>query len=469
VIYFHEFSRFVSSFSKFIDHIIYKNNLLDILRIISSDDINKSMHSFYSELKPLPYKDYPGNSIYLESAFRNKENMSGKKTAILYFSRGCAYECTFCINPAFYERKVFFRDVSSLFSEIEYFYSNGINHFSFEDSDFLINHEAIESLKKMLEIKNMAIHFRAHARADSININWLKMLKKMGCERLDIGLESGSDIMLEKIKKGITSKKVLDAALLTKKNGIRPYILVIIGIPGETKSQLKETDNMLEYLRNERIEFGISYYRLMPGSEEFQRLSSKHIFDSISSLDKKWNFSDGIDNVEYDDFYFKYQKKRLFSKDLTLKIHELKMPLIIKVSDYSNGEFNPIPLNYWNGDEWCNKGYSHLVGRFRGYVSYEFLLDNTLKTKKITVSFYASTQTENEGQALIELNGIIKTVRLPLKSVSGEKIVIEFKDLILRRKNILRFIIDGPEGLSLFGNNIEEKEEGHQLKIDINF
>lgn len=62
-----------------------------------------------------------------------------------------------------------------------------------------------------------------------------------------------------------------------------------------------------------------------------------------------------------------------------------------------------------------------------------------------------------------------KCIFLPRKSVKGEKIKIEYDDIVLKKSNIIKFVIDCKEGLSLFGSDIEKKEEDLNLRIDISF
>lgn len=165
-------------------------------------------------------------------------------------SRGCLNNCIFCSysTGGFYERSI-----KSAIVEIKANLKNhNIRFFRFVDSDFAFNRERAKKIcEKILEIQT-PLSWTCFARADSIlDIELLKLMRKAGCLWIFIGAESGSDIMLKKMKKGISVKTINKAVNLAKLAGIKVHGNFVIGFPGETKETVKET---MDFVKNSQFD-----------------------------------------------------------------------------------------------------------------------------------------------------------------------------------------------------------------------
>jgi len=397
-------------------------------------------------LKTLPYYNYPNLGIYKETAFSDKQNPDGYKTALMFLTRGCVGNCRFCINPSFYQNKIHKRALNSFIDDIIFFNKKGINHFSFEDDIFTFSAENLKDIYKEFEKNKINIKYRAHSRLDQIDEEKAWLLKKTGCFRLDIGIESGSLKILDYINKNIDLSELSEKIDILISNSIKPYILFICGFPEETIKDLENTQILINKLKKKKINYGISFFRNIPGtliSEEIGYDKSDFSNHKFSIIDKNYS---KIPDKELFDFYFKNTgiKPQKYQTDC----YFLEDKININIKDYSKGEFEPIQLNYWDEIE----EIAHLVGRFNGYIEYNF--KSVEKTSNILIEFYCCTQNENRGQLEVILNDYSIKKSIPCKSEYGEKISVVFKNIKLQNNNLLKFNTIDNNGLTLFNKNI---------------
>jgi radical SAM superfamily enzyme YgiQ (UPF0313 family) len=116
--------------------------------------------------------------------------------------RGCPYSCTFCASSLVWEKKVRFRKPEKVVEEIEYILNKfGTNYFYIEDDTFTIKKDFAIKICDLLIEKNLPIKWSCETRANLVDEELIKKLKEAGCDDISIGVESGSDETLEKIKK----------------------------------------------------------------------------------------------------------------------------------------------------------------------------------------------------------------------------------------------------------------------------
>jgi anaerobic magnesium-protoporphyrin IX monomethyl ester cyclase len=171
-------------------------------------------------------------------------------------SRGCPYQCIFCIAPKYYGRKLRFRSVESIIDEMEECIEKyKIHWFYFFSDTFTLKKEQIIDLCKEILDKNLNIHFWGNSRVDTIDEEMAKYLKKAGCESLSFGIESGNPETLEKLKKGITLEDTNKAIKLCKEYGIESNAFVIVGFPWEDKEMILNTINFVKKLDPDFAQF----------------------------------------------------------------------------------------------------------------------------------------------------------------------------------------------------------------------
>ncbi|MFC1690541.1 B12-binding domain-containing radical SAM protein [Nanoarchaeota archaeon] len=165
-----------------------------------------------------------------------------KPFAAIFTSRGCPYNCTYCASKVIWERKVRFRNPKNVLAEIDHLVKNfNIKVIDIADDIFTINNKVFNAILDGLIERDYDLHFNCLSRVNTIDMEKLKKLKKAKCYLIRYGVESGSQKVLNLMKKNITKEEVIKAFKMTHKVGIPASASFIIGHPGETNATVKET------------------------------------------------------------------------------------------------------------------------------------------------------------------------------------------------------------------------------------
>lgn len=175
-------------------------------------------------------------------------------------SRGCPYACYFC-NPGYLGGRTRARGYIQIADELEKDVKDfDARHFQFADATLSLLGEEIyrlcdEIVKRRL---NKLISWNCETRADSVNAELLKKLKKAGCRWIAYGAETGSGYILQDIiGKKETMEDIIKAVRLTKKIGIKARCFFILGHYTETVDTIKETIQFALELNPDALSFGL--------------------------------------------------------------------------------------------------------------------------------------------------------------------------------------------------------------------
>jgi len=188
-------------------------------------------------------------------------------------SRGCPFQCTFCNTPVFWGKKVRYRSPELVVDEVrELREVYEVGEVFFQDDTFNLNHEWAMAVFDGLIRKGLdqEVVFRITSRVNEklVNKEFLDLAKRAGVWIIFYGVESGSQDMLNRMRKGITVAEVKRAVKMTREAGITPYCSFVVGLPGETWETLKETQRLIDELQPIRFNWG--YACPFPGTE-FER------------------------------------------------------------------------------------------------------------------------------------------------------------------------------------------------------
>lgn len=236
---------------------------------------------FYDGPPILGYKDldhFP--SPYLTDGLLD---FSKTDEAILLTSRGCPYQCFFCYTPRAFKNKVCFHSIERVFAEIEWVVRKGIKKLWFADPNFSLKMERVDQLMEKIIQKNLKVEIWLETRADLINAEMLKKMKKAGVTQVAYGLESASEKVLLALKKKISLEQVRKAIKLTQKEGMDVELFTQYGLPNESFEDALTT---LKFLKDNKI-----LIRGNSNSQQTQIYFGTEIFDhhekyGIISLEK---------------------------------------------------------------------------------------------------------------------------------------------------------------------------------------
>ncbi len=154
-------------------------------------------------------------------------------------SRGCPYRCTFCNTPR--DR---FRSMSAarICDEIEDKLKLGIREIYFVDDTFNITNERVWELSEEILRRGLTFRWTARFRANGIRRDLLRLMKRAGCVRLQVGVEQSTDEALALLQKDVTVAEVQEAFRLCREVGIRTVAYFMIGTPAErTRADVMQT------------------------------------------------------------------------------------------------------------------------------------------------------------------------------------------------------------------------------------
>jgi radical SAM superfamily enzyme YgiQ (UPF0313 family) len=187
-------------------------------------------------------------------------------------SRGCPYECVFCSAAAWTGRRVRYRTPSLCVDEIEGLTNLGFTELTIEDELFTLHRSHLLAICNEVMRRNVQINWHAFSRVDTITPEIVDTMARAGCEAICFGVESGSQPILDRVKKRSNLAKVREAMRMTQKAGISGLASFIIGLPGETSETLRQTRELAEELHEEfGTVYGFHILAPFPGTEVRRR------------------------------------------------------------------------------------------------------------------------------------------------------------------------------------------------------
>ena len=177
----------------------------------------------------------------------------------LIASRGCPFSCTFCDAYATHGKKLRLRSAKNIVDEIEHDLNKfGIRQFMIKDSTFTINKEWVKNICNELLSRDLRINWTCNTRVDMIEKELFNLMKKAGCYMVMLGIESGSQKVLDNIKKGVTVKQIEEGIKICKEVGIDTTGYFMVGNPGDEEGEVKKTIELAKKLDLDFANFGIS-------------------------------------------------------------------------------------------------------------------------------------------------------------------------------------------------------------------
>lgn len=188
-------------------------------------------------------------------------------------SRGCPFECTYCAGKTITGAKIRKHSMEYIMEEIELLYHHyGIRELHIVDDTFTQFRDRVVSFCNLLLEKNLKISFTFPngVRLDTLDGELLSLMKKAGCYSMIVGIESGSQRILDHMKKRLKLEKIEEKISLIHKAGIEVRGFFILGYPTETKNDILATIKFAKKLKLTAVHF--SNFLPLPGTEIAEEL-----------------------------------------------------------------------------------------------------------------------------------------------------------------------------------------------------
>ncbi len=218
--------------------------------------VHNEMREFIPDINILPY---PARDLVQIGKYRALNLPLNMVT-----SRGCPFECIFCVGSRMVGRKVRYFDTMRVVDEFEMLSKMGTRQINIVDDLFTSNRKRCTAICDEIIRRGIRQDWTAFARVDTVSPELLAAMKAAGCTMLCFGIESGNQEILDLVKKKITLEKIEKAIAMCREAGIVPMASYIMGLPGETPETVRQT---MEFAKNLCNSYGYHILAPFPGTE----------------------------------------------------------------------------------------------------------------------------------------------------------------------------------------------------------
>ena len=191
-------------------------------------------------------------------------------------SRGCPYSCTFCSVAPVWNHETFSRSPANIVTEMKTLHEMaGVDMFLFQDEFFVSGKKHVMAFCDELRKSDLDIEWKAFGRVNLTDVEMMQAMAASGCVELRFGIESGSDRMLTRMKKGFTAAEVL--ALVPAAVEIFPRVdtFYVWGFPDETDDDFNQTLFQMVSFRTMGARILPSLLSLLPQTEIYESVKDK--------------------------------------------------------------------------------------------------------------------------------------------------------------------------------------------------
>jgi radical SAM superfamily enzyme YgiQ (UPF0313 family) len=205
-------------------------------------------------------------------------------------TRGCSHFCTFCDQPALWQGREIRRSLDSLFSEID-FITQKLSakwEIAFSDNEFCADPARFEEFSRRYREKGYKFGFSMDRRIDSIDEHFLQESRRINCNLILYGVESGSGKVLKEIRKGFSPESIKPGLMLSSGYMLNSIASFMFSYPFETLADFLDTANIIYSMWNEKtsnfITFQLHYLSPLPRTPIFEKYKNMIIRRRVSNL-----------------------------------------------------------------------------------------------------------------------------------------------------------------------------------------
>lgn len=236
------------SIPHFVDHVIIGEGEEAILDIVDGTSSRVIQKDFIQDLDQLPMPAY--------DCFSNLPYDFGVKwfpqepVFTMNTSRGCPFRCAFCSVASVWGREYRYLSADRVVEDVSHLVSNyGAKGIYFREDNFTASRKRTVSFCERLLREEIDIKWMCETRVDSLDRELIALMHRAGCEALYMGVESGSQRLLDFMKKGITLEQIHNVFRWCRETGIKTAASFIVGVPTETPAERRMTVDLSRAIR----------------------------------------------------------------------------------------------------------------------------------------------------------------------------------------------------------------------------
>ncbi len=225
-----------------------------------------------ADLDRLPFADYS-----LIDVRKYEEPWLGGPWGALFTARGCPFNCEFCIRT--FGRNVVAKKSETVVAEMKAMVQAGIRVIRFVDDTFTLSKTRVIAICQGIIREKISVPWACLANVNTLDSEMLHWMKKAGCVRVLVGIESYSTKILKRLDKKIDPEKTNAALQLIHDAGMETVGFVIVGAPEETETDFQET--LKGVMRAPMDLMIVSIFVPYAGTPSFERLKDEVVFNLI--------------------------------------------------------------------------------------------------------------------------------------------------------------------------------------------
>ena len=247
---------------KDVDGLVYKEN---------GKIIYNKPRKLIQDVDTIPFPEY--DLFPVQTYIENYKKVANNYIVMpMIITRGCPFVCKFCYH-SFMGEKARFRSADNIIAEMKYLIKNyNINSVQFYDDLFLLNRKIVEELCDKMVKENLNLRWHCITRLEMLDEKLILRMKKAGCYSISYGIESGSQTILDNMRKGINLQKAKETYKRIKKLGLKSFGTLMLGYPGENIKTIRETVQFCKELGLPALFFFATPY---PGTSLYEEWKHK--------------------------------------------------------------------------------------------------------------------------------------------------------------------------------------------------
>ena len=266
------------------------------------------------DLDALPYPAYEKLAGFPDAYNLPIFNYPKGPGTTIVSSRGCPYTCSYCDRTVFKSSFRYNSPEYMLKMMLHLKERYGIRHINFYDDLFTLHKKRVIGFCNLMIERKPGVTFNCAVRAEHIDLDLLKLMKKAGCWMISLGIETGDPELLKLHRSNSDLEMIRSKVKLIKQAGIRTKGLFIMGLPGETEESIDRTFNYALELPLDDL--NLAKYTPFPGAPSYEGVREHGTFNEDWELMNCVNFvfiPNGLTKermeVRYKEFYYRHHSR----------------------------------------------------------------------------------------------------------------------------------------------------------------
>ena len=233
----------------------------------------------FADLKEFGMLDFS----LLEMEKYTQNYLGCKKMVYLYSAKGCPGNCAFCCNTSFHKSTFRMRPAEFVIHEMKYLQEHyGVDGVYFSDELWCMRREQLQAFCSAIKENGVQMHFGVQMRVGMFTEEDYRLLYESGCRWVIFGIETGNPEMQKRIRKRLSTEKICETFEMTNRIGLTSIGSMIIGYPGETEEQLKDSVRLMNTAK--ATLWPVYHFTPLPGTELYNEVVEQGLYTPPKTL-----------------------------------------------------------------------------------------------------------------------------------------------------------------------------------------